>query len=37
MTEKYTHHWRDLMAENDDATTADVFLQMSLFGDILYS
>src|SRR4051794_10292331 len=29
MAEKYPHHYADFMAENDDATTGDVFLQLS--------
>ena len=32
----YAHHWRDLLAEDDDQTTADVFLQFCLFGDVVY-
>jgi hypothetical protein len=28
MAEKYPHHYADFMAENDDATTGDVFLQL---------
>lgn len=30
------HHFGDFMAENDDATTGDVFLQCCLFGEIVY-
>jgi len=37
MSEKYPKHTWDLLSENDDATTADVFLQCCLFGDIKYS
>jgi hypothetical protein len=29
-------HYRDWQAENDDAFTGDVFLQLCLFGDIVY-
>jgi hypothetical protein len=29
-------HWADFMAENEDATTGDVFLQMCLLGEIVY-
>lgn len=36
MAKDYTHHFDDLMQENDDATTADVWLQLSLFGDVIY-
>lgn len=32
----YGHHWRDFLDENDDATTADVFLQFCLFGEVVY-
>lgn len=32
----YGHHWRDFVEENDDATTADVFLQFCLFGEVVY-
>ena len=36
MQQKYTRHWGDFMAENDDATTGDVFLQLCLFGSVVY-
>lgn len=36
MAEKYAHHWADFVKENDDAITADVFLQCCLFGDCIY-
>lgn len=36
MANNYSNHLDDLMQENDDATTADVFLQLSLFGDVIY-
>lgn len=29
-------HWRDFIAENEDATTGDVFLQLCVFGDVIY-
>lgn len=29
-------HWADFMEENEDADTADVWLQLSVFGDIIY-
>lgn len=32
----YGYHWRDFVEENDDATTADVFLQFCLFGEVIY-
>lgn len=31
-----THHFADLIAENDDATTGDVFLQLAVFGEVIY-
>ena len=33
---KYAQHWADFIGENDDATTGDVFLQLCLFGEIVY-
>lgn len=36
MAEKYPRHFTDLVTENDDAITADVFVQCALFGDIIY-
>lgn len=33
---KYPRHFADLLSENDDATTADVFLQLCVFGEIVY-
>ena len=36
MSVKYPHHFADLLAGNDDAITADVFLQLSLLGEIVY-
>lgn len=30
------HHFGDFMSENDDATTADVFLQLCVFGKTIY-
>ena len=32
----YAHHWHDFLAENDDAITADVFLQLCLYGEVIY-
>jgi len=29
-------HLADFLSENDDAETADVFLQLCLFGDVVY-
>jgi len=32
----YGHHWNDFITDNDDQTTADVFLQFCLFGEVIY-
>ena len=37
MSEKHPDHFKDFMEENDDAGTGDVFLQMCLFGEVVYS
>lgn len=31
-----TYHWKNIVEENDDAETGDVFLQMTLFDEIRY-
>ena len=31
-----TAHWVDFMDENEDGTTGDVFLQMCLFGEVVF-
>lgn len=36
MAEKSTRHFNDLLTENDDAITHDVFLQHVIFGEIVY-
>lgn len=36
MAEKSPRHFADLVNENDDAMTHDVFIQYVLFGDIIY-
>lgn len=36
MHDKYPRHYGNFAAENDDAETADVFLQCCLFGEIVY-
>lgn len=36
MGEKYPQHFATFMQENDDAETADVFLQCCLFGEIIF-
>lgn len=36
MAEKSPRHFGDLMSENDDADTHDVFIQHVLFGEVIY-
>lgn len=36
MAEKYPHHFNDMMVENDDIITADVFMQLCLFKEVVY-
>lgn len=36
MAEKHPKHFADFISENDDATTGDVFLQMCVFGEVVY-
>lgn len=36
MATRYGRHFSDLISENDDADTADVFLQCCLFGELVY-
>jgi len=36
MGEKYDWHLKNFIEENDDAETADVFLQCCVLGDIVY-
>lgn len=35
MARNYPTHYADFLAENDDATTADVFLQCAVFGEVV--
>jgi hypothetical protein len=35
-TEPYKSHWQNFINENDDAETADVWLQLSLFGELIF-
>jgi hypothetical protein len=32
----YSNHFNDFITENDDAITSDVFLQLCLFGELVY-
>ena len=36
MRDEYPSHWADMVEENGDADTADVFLQCCLFGELVY-
>jgi hypothetical protein len=37
MAEQFqTSHWSDFLEENEDADTADVFLQLWAFGEVVY-
>lgn len=36
MRDKFPRHWNDLVTENDDCETADVFLQCALMGNVIY-
>lgn len=36
MAKNEQRHWQDFINENDDAETADVFLQLCLFNEIVY-
>ena len=37
MKEQYPRHWADLVEENDDLITGDVWLQLAIFGELVYS
>jgi hypothetical protein len=36
MAEKYPRHFSNMLQDNDDAETGDVFLQCCLFGELVY-
>ena len=36
MSEKYPKHFADFLAEDDDADTADVFVQCCVFGEVQF-
>lgn len=36
MADKEPRHFADILDENDDMTTADVFVQCALFGEVIY-
>jgi hypothetical protein len=36
MRDNYPRHWADLVEEQDDLITGDVFLQLATFGELIY-
>ena len=36
MANRYPRHFKDVITENHDAETSDVFIQCSVFGEIVY-
>ena len=36
MSEKYTYCFSEIINENEDANTGDIFLQLCLFGKVIY-
>lgn len=36
MKKEYPHHYADLVEENDDTITGDVWLQLAVFGEVIY-
>ena len=36
MRDQYPRHYADLMEENDDLITGDVWLQLAVFGELIY-
>lgn len=36
MRDLYPRHWADLVEEEDDAITGDVWLQLTVFGELIY-
>jgi len=36
MADKYPRHFQDLLNDNDDAITGDVFLQCCLWGEVVF-
>ena len=36
MRDQYPRHYADLVEENDDLITGDVFLQLAVFGELIY-
>jgi hypothetical protein len=36
MSNKYPRHWNDFISQNEDAITADVFLQCCFFDEVIF-
>jgi hypothetical protein len=36
LSEKYPKHYADFLSENEDAITGDVFLQLAVYGDVIF-
>lgn len=36
IVDQYPYHYADIITENDDATTADVFFQLAVMKDVIY-
>ena len=36
MRDEYPRHWADLVEEQDDLITGDVWLQLAVFGEVVY-
>ena len=36
MAERYPEHWADVLRDDGDANTGDVFLQCCIFGELVY-
>jgi hypothetical protein len=36
MRDQYPRHFADLVGEDDDAITGDVWLQLAVFGEVIY-
>jgi hypothetical protein len=36
MADQHPSHWADIMQDETDAETSDVFLQLCVLGDIVY-
>lgn len=36
MRDEHPRHWADLVEENDDAITGDVWLQLTVFNELIY-